>query len=33
VGSLDELREAVPGELYDLVADIVHQPAIEDLDI
>jgi EXLDI family protein len=31
--SLDELREMIPAELYDLVADVVHQPKIEDLDI
>lgn len=33
VGSLAELRELVPAELYDLVADLVDQPLIEDLDI
>jgi EXLDI family protein len=32
-GSLDELRDLVPAELYDLVADLTTQPTIEDLDI
>jgi EXLDI family protein len=32
-GTLDELRDLVPAELYDLVADVMHQPTIEDLDI
>jgi EXLDI family protein len=31
--SLDELRDLVPVELYDVVADIADQPTIEDLDI
>lgn len=33
VDSLEELREKVPTELYDLVAGAADQPAIEDLDI
>jgi EXLDI family protein len=32
-GSLEELRDLVPAELYDLIADIADQPTIEDLDI
>jgi|SRR5688500_9899762 len=32
-GSFDELFELVPGELYDLLTDLVDQPAVEDLDI
>jgi EXLDI family protein len=32
-GSLEELRGMVPDELYDVVADLVDQPTIEDLDI
>lgn len=32
-GSLDELREMVPPDLYDMIADAAEQPAIEDLDI
>lgn len=31
--SLDELRELLPAELHQIVADIADQPAIEDLDI
>jgi EXLDI family protein len=31
--SLDELRDMLPAELYDVVADIADQPTIEDLDI
>ena len=31
--TLDDLRELVPAELFDLVADAVRQPVIEDLDI
>lgn len=31
--SLDELRDMLPAELYDLVADLTNQPTIEDLDI
>lgn len=31
--TLDELRDMVPEELYDLVVDLANQPAIEDLDI
>lgn len=33
VDSLDELRELIPAELYDMVAAIADQPAVEDLDI
>jgi EXLDI family protein len=32
-GSLTELREKVPAELYDLVADLTDHPIIEDLDL
>ena len=31
--SLDELRDMLPADLYDLVADVTDQPTIEDLDI
>jgi EXLDI family protein len=31
--SLDALRDMVPAELYDLVADIADQPTIEDLEV
>jgi EXLDI family protein len=31
--SLDELRDMLPAELYDMVADAADQPTIEDLDI
>jgi EXLDI family protein len=31
--SLEELQEHVPAELYDLVAAVADQPAVEDLDI
>ncbi|MET8149231.1 EXLDI protein [Actinoplanes sp. NPDC049668] len=31
--SLEELRDLLPTELYNLVTDIVDQPAIEDLDL
>jgi EXLDI family protein len=31
--SLEELRDVLPAQLYDLVADIVDHPTIEDLDI
>jgi EXLDI family protein len=31
--SLDELRDMLPAELYDLVVDVTDQPTIEDLDI
>ena len=31
--SVDELRDLLPGELYDLIADLADQPTIEDLDI
>jgi EXLDI family protein len=33
VGSLDELRERIPPQLYDMVAGSAKQPAVEDLDI
>ena len=33
VDTLDELKDAIPAELYGLVAAAVQQPAIEDLDI
>lgn len=33
LGSLDELREKVPPELFDMVARSARQPAVEDLDI
>jgi EXLDI family protein len=33
VDTLDELREKIPAELYDLVAAAAEQPFIEDLDI
>ncbi|GAB3406751.1 EXLDI protein [Flindersiella endophytica] len=33
VESLEELREKVPAELYDLVASVAEQPTVEDLDI
>ncbi|MFG1604543.1 EXLDI protein [Actinoplanes sp. NPDC049265] len=29
----DDLRELIPPQLFDLVTDAMHQPAIEDLDI
>ncbi|MET0494839.1 MAG: EXLDI protein [Actinoplanes sp.] len=32
-GSLDDLREILPPELYEVVADVAGQPTIEDLDI
>ena len=31
--TLEELRDKVPPELYDMVARSAHQPAVEDLDI
>jgi len=31
--SLEELRDMLPADLYDLVADVMDQPVIEDLDI
>jgi EXLDI family protein len=31
--TLDELRDMVPAELYDLVVDVAAHPVIEDLDI
>jgi EXLDI family protein len=33
VGTLDELRERIPPQLYDMVAGSAQQPAVEDLDI
>jgi EXLDI family protein len=33
VESLDELRERIPPQLYDMVAGSAQQPAVEDLDI
>ena len=33
VGSLDELRERIPPQLYDMLATTALQPAVEDLDI
>jgi len=33
IDSLDELRDRIPAELYDLVAAAADQPVIEDLDI
>jgi EXLDI family protein len=33
VESLDELRERIPQQLYDMVASSARQPAVEDLDI
>jgi EXLDI family protein len=33
IGSLDELRERIPPQLYDIVAGFSQQPAVEDLDI
>jgi EXLDI family protein len=33
VESLDELRERIPSQLYDMVAGSARQPAVEDLDI
>ncbi len=33
VDTLDELREKVPAELFELVAHLAEQPAVEDLDI
>lgn len=31
--TLDELRDMLPVELYDVVVDVVEQPTVEDLDI
>lgn len=31
--TLDDLRELVPPELYEVVADLADQPAVEDLDL
>jgi len=33
IGSLEELRERIPPQLYDIVAGFSQQPAVEDLDI
>ncbi len=33
VNSLDELRERIPPQLFDMVATTAQQPAVEDLDI
>ena len=33
IASLDELRERIPSQLYDMVASTAQQPAVEDLDI
>jgi EXLDI family protein len=33
VGSLDELRERIPPQLFDMVASSAKQPTVEDLDI
>ncbi|MDQ2784662.1 MAG: EXLDI protein [Chloroflexota bacterium] len=33
VASLDALRETIPPELYDMIAGVAEQPAVEDLDI
>ena len=33
VGTLEELRERIPPQLYDSVATAAKQPAVEDLDI
>ena len=33
VATLDELRERIPPQLYDMVAGSTKQPAVEDLDI
>ena len=33
VATLDELRERIPPQLYDMVAGSAQQPAVEDLDI
>lgn len=33
VDSLQELRDMIPPQLYDVVADAAEQPAVEDLDI
>jgi EXLDI family protein len=33
IGTLDELREKIPPQLYDLVAGPAQHPAVEDLDI
>jgi EXLDI family protein len=33
VGTLEELRERIPPQLYDMVAGSAQQPVVEDLDI
>ncbi|MDQ2743536.1 MAG: EXLDI protein [Chloroflexota bacterium] len=33
VDSLEELREKIPAELYDMIAGMAERPAVEDLDI
>ncbi len=33
VATLEELRERIPPQLYDMVAGSAQQPAVEDLDI
>ena len=33
VGSLEELRDRIPAQLYDMVAGPAQRPAVEDLDI
>ena len=33
VATLDELREQIPPQLFDMVAGSAQQPAVEDLDI
>ena len=33
VETLEELREQIPAQLYDMVAGPAQQPAVEDLDI
>ncbi len=33
VATLDELRERIPSQLFDIVADSAKQPTVEDLDI
>lgn len=33
VDSLDDLRERMPAELYDVVTGLAHEPVVEDLDI
>ena len=33
IGSLDELRERIPPQLFDMVAGVAGEPVVEDLDI